>query len=110
MADHPTDPNNKQDPKDGFVLPRTDPKLSPSSTNEAADLIRGKLAKLYASEPDALQEEREAEVVKQRSKHQQFMYDLNHSGKSLAQIQTEWHNYYVSLPDDEKHVVWQEFY
>jgi sortase A len=28
----------------------------------------------------------------------------------LAQIQTEWHDYYAALPDNEKHEVWQEFY
>ncbi|HEY1064391.1 MAG TPA: sortase [Candidatus Saccharimonadales bacterium] len=111
MADHPHNSDDTQGPKDGFVLPRSNPGLTPqTSKNEAADLIRDKLAKLYASEPDALQEEREAEAVTHRSKHQQFMHDLNHSGKNLAEIQTEWHNYYVSLPDDEKHVVWQEFY
>jgi uncharacterized Rmd1/YagE family protein len=38
------------------------------------------------------------------------MYDLSHSGKSLAEIQTAWHQYYVNLPNDEKHQVWQEFY
>ena len=112
MADHPHKHHDDQDPKEGYVLPRTDPKITPQpqGSNEAADLIRDKLSKIYATEPDALQEEREAEVVPHRSRHQQFMYDLNHSGKDLAQIQTEWHNYYVSLPDDEKHIVWQEFY
>jgi sortase A len=113
MTDNPKNNSaDTQDPKQGFVLPRTDPKLAPlaSGGNEAAEVIRQKLAKIYASEPDALEEEREAETVKPRSKHQQFMYDLNHSGKDLAQIQTEWHNYYINLPDDEKHVVWQEFY
>lgn len=38
------------------------------------------------------------------------MYDLSTSGKDLAAIQTAWHQYYQSLPDDEKHQVWQEFY
>lgn len=111
MADHPHKTDDNTESKAGFVLPRSSNNVSPdSSKNEAADLIRGKLAKLYASEPDALQEEREAEAAHPKSKHQQFMYDLNHSGKDLAQIQTEWHNYYVSLPDEEKHSVWQEFY
>src|SRR5690606_30971518 len=32
------------------------------------------------------------------------------SGRSLAEIQTAWHNYYVNLSDQEKHAVWQEFY
>jgi LPXTG-site transpeptidase (sortase) family protein len=103
-------PNN--DSQNGFILPPTGTTVTPPSAgnNEAADLIRDKLAKIYADEPDALQEEREAETVPRRSKHQQFMYDLNHSGKGAAQIQVEWHNYYLSLPDNEKHEVWQEFY
>lgn len=79
--------------------------------NPAADVIRQKLAKIYATEPDALKEERQIEAGSiVRSTHQQFMYNLNHSGKDLAQIQTEWHNYYLSLPDTEKHKVWNEFY
>ncbi len=82
--------------------------------NPAVDLIRRKLETLYASEPEAEQEIAEvtspAVTAPQRTKHQQFMYDLSTSGKSLAQIQTEWHNYYIGLPDNEKHQVWQEFY
>ncbi|HVS58215.1 MAG TPA: sortase [Candidatus Saccharimonadales bacterium] len=78
--------------------------------NPAANLVRQKLARIYADEPDAAKELREAEVVKPRSKHQQFMYDLSVSGKSLADIQTEWHTYYHNLSDEEKHQVWQEFY
>ncbi|MDB5169846.1 MAG: hypothetical protein JWN82_242 [Candidatus Saccharibacteria bacterium] len=112
MTDHPnpTD-NNSKSQSDGYVLPRSDPKLAPSAgSNEAADVIRDKLAKIYASEPDAQAEEQEAETAKPRTKHQQFIYELNHSGKDLAHIQTEWHNYYINLPDDEKHAVWQEFY
>jgi len=38
------------------------------------------------------------------------MHSLSSSGKSLADIQTAWHNYYQQLPDDQKHQVWQEFY
>jgi sortase A len=85
------------------------------SANPAVELIRRKLENLYTTEPNANQEMAEvtatpAIATPQRSKHQQFMYDLSTSGKSLAQIQTEWHNYYLALPDDEKHQVWQEFY
>lgn len=78
----------------------------------AADVIRAKLQRLYAEEPDAGTEAREAAVQPEpaRSKHQQFMYELSNSGKDLATIQTEWHNYYLNLPDHEKHEVWQEFY
>ncbi|HVU59614.1 MAG TPA: class D sortase [Candidatus Saccharimonadales bacterium] len=98
----------------GYLLPRSERRITPSGTqagaSEAADLIRKKIAAIYAEEPDAQQEEREAAVVKPRSKHQQFMYELTTSGKSLAEIQTAWHQYYAGLPDAEKHAVWQEFY
>jgi len=85
---------------------QTSPDASP-----AVELIRAKLNKLYGAEPDATDEAAEAVVSgSNRSKHQQFMYELTTSGKSLAEIQTQWHNYYVALPDNEKHDVWQEFY
>lgn len=76
----------------------------------AAEVIRQKLARLYEAEPAAKQELAEANVAPARSRHQQFMYELGNSGKSLATIQTEWHAYYQQLADHEKHEVWQEFY
>jgi LPXTG-site transpeptidase (sortase) family protein len=76
----------------------------------AADVIRQKVARLYEEEPEAAGEMTEAENVSHRSKHQQFMHKLGTSGKDLATIQTEWHDYYQSLPPAEKHQVWQEFY
>jgi len=76
----------------------------------AADLIRAKVARIYNEEPDAKEEISEADSTPRRSKHQQFMFDLSSSGKDLATIQTEWHNYYQSLPAKGKHEVWQEFY
>ena len=99
--------------RSGKTLQPLDDSLQPATTvptNSAADLIRSKLESLYEKEPKAKEELAEVEVVKKRSKHQQFMHDLSHSGKSLAEIQTSWHNYYVNLPNDEKHAVWQEFY
>jgi LPXTG-site transpeptidase (sortase) family protein len=79
----------------------------------AAEVIRKKIISLYGgtkNEPNTALEENEVENLPHRSRHQQFMYELNHSGKSQAEIQTAWHIYYVGLPDDEKHQVWQEFY
>ena len=76
----------------------------------AANLIRDKVARIYGEEPDASQELTEASGVTHRSRHQRFMYDLSTSGKDLATIQTEWHNYYQTLPAAGKHEVWQEFY
>ncbi|MEO8863230.1 MAG: sortase [Candidatus Saccharimonadales bacterium] len=82
-----------------------------TSPNKAADLVREKLLKLYGDEPNIREQLAEAEVAgARRSKHQKFMYDLSHSGRSLADIQTAWHRYYEDLPDTEKHEVWQEFY
>ena len=83
----------------------------PPSDTQAADLIRQKIARIYADEPDAFAEEKQvASIATPLSKHQQFIQSLSESGKSLAEIQTAWHAYYATLPDAEKHDVWREFY
>lgn len=92
----------------GTPSPGTPPGAIDAHT--AAELIRQKLAQIYDQEPGALHELEEAESAPKRSKHQEFMYQLGTSGKDLATVQTEWHNYYQSLSDREKHVVWKEFY
>lgn len=91
---------------------KTIPPLNDNDPDKTAalELIRGKLDKIYAEEPDAAEELSEAEASKHRSKHQAYMHKLNTSGKSLAEIQTAWHEYYAELSDKEKHEVWQEFY
>ena len=111
------DTTTHADAANSFVLPRqhqkVDPPQAPSSqpgANQAADIIRQKIAEIYAEEPDAAAEQHKAESAKPRSKHQQVMYELSTSGRSLAEIQTAWHQYYVNLPDAEKYQVWQEFY
>lgn len=76
----------------------------------AADLIRAKLHRLYSEEPKAKEELAEAKAASHRSKHQQYMYNISRSMPSLSDVQTAWHNYYVNLPDHEKHEVWREFY
>jgi sortase A len=76
----------------------------------AANIARSKLASLYKEEPDAKKEIVGASAAAHPSKHQRFMQSLSTSGKSLAEIQTAWHQYYVGLSDREKHEVWQEFY
>src|ERR1700685_2533550 len=79
--------------------------------NPAADMIRNKLNAIYSEEPNAVDEIKEVKAASTPlSKHQQFMQQLQTSGQSLAQIQTAWHNYYVNLPDNEKHEVWRKFY
>ncbi|HVC36547.1 MAG TPA: sortase [Candidatus Dormibacteraeota bacterium] len=98
-----------QPPTNGQTLPPKGNDLI-VGTNPAVELIRQKVAGIYANEPDTEQELAEAQAVQPRSKHQQFVLQLSSSGKGLAEIQTAWHNYYVSLPDKEKHEVWQEFY
>ncbi|MGH7141936.1 MAG: sortase [Candidatus Saccharimonadales bacterium] len=113
----PHKPEEEQPAENSYVLPKKLPITiqpasgnEPSGVNPAADIIRTKLAQIYALEPDPVVEAREAETIKPRSKHQTFMHNLSTSGKSLAEIQTAWHSYYASLPDSEKHEVWQEFY
>ena len=85
--------------------------VRPETADDAAvQLIRAKVNQAYGEEPSAQAEL--AEVARERvlSKHQQFMQNLARAGKSLVEIQTEWHRYYTTLPDEEKREVWEEFY
>lgn len=113
-GDEPVDSSGRQD--QSYLLPQAHKQVTPLSdkdkeSNPAVELIRHKIDAMYAKEPDAKAELTEVKgTVVHRSPHQQFMYELSTSGKSLAHIQTEWHNYYLNLSDDEKHQVWQEFY
>jgi sortase A len=116
---NPLFPDEPKDDEHGksYLLARPDHhRIEPANSsddgaNPAVDLIRRKIDALYAQEPNAREE---AAEVKQthppRTKHQEFMYHLTTSGKSLAEIQSAWHNYYNQLPDQEKREVWQEFY
>lgn len=83
--------------------PNDDPDL-------AVEIIRSKLSDLYKAEPPVKDELKEVAAAKHRSKHQQVLYELSNSTRSLADIQTAWHAYYANLPDQEKHEVWREFY
>lgn len=89
-----------------------DNKFQPNyNQGDPASIARSKLQHIYEDEePNARQELTESEHLNHRSKHQEFIYRLNNSGKDMATIQTEWHNYYQALPENEKHKVWQEFY
>lgn len=112
MTNNPLFPTGNDDTRPAADTTRPQPAHAPAqASNHAADLIRQKLQRLYAEEPDPAQELAEAEEAgPHRSRHQRFMHDLNASGKSLAEIQTAWHDYYARLSDDEKRQVWQEFY
>ncbi len=104
------DQNQSQTGGDNIDQPTDAAELAAAQAN-AADLIRRKLDSLYEEEPSAAEEAADAiEASTPRSKHQQYMYDLSRSGKSLAGIQSAWHEYYANLPDKEKHEVWKEFY
>ncbi len=73
-------------------------------------LMRSKVAKALGEAPEATEQIAHSIADDTPSKHQLFMRDLANSGKSLAEIQTEWHRYYTLLPDKEKREVWDEFY
>lgn len=84
---------------------------SVNRNDPAVNLVRQKLSAVYDEEPSAKEEIKEVKTADiPLSKHQAYMQKISSSGMSLAEVQTAWHNYYVSLPDEEKHAVWQEFY
>lgn len=91
------------------VSPLNDQTQDQDNDSAAANVVRQKIGRLYADEPDAQTEIAEAESTTHRSKHQQYMYDLSTSGRSLAEIEAAWHKYYQDLPDHEKHEVWKEY-
>lgn len=92
------------------LFPSNNP-LRPEPADDAAvRLIRQKVAQAYSDEPAAMSELAETKRERVPSKHQAFMLQLSQAGKSLAEIQTEWHRYYTQLPDNEKREVWEEFY
>ena len=110
------DSNDTVQAENSYILPRSQKTLSPptqpktdNGVNAALNVIREKLAKIYADAPNPFEALQKPQAPG-RTKHQQFMFDLQNSGRSLADIQTAWHNYYLALPDHEKHQVWQEFY
>lgn len=85
----------------------------PSGADTAVGLIRKKIEAAYAAEPTAQTEAKDIQKLGdnlERSKHQEFIYELTNSGKPLHEIQVAWHDYYAALPEAEKHEVWQEFY
>jgi LPXTG-site transpeptidase (sortase) family protein len=112
---NPDDPQSDHDFGAAFPLPKQDstPMQSNDNSDAAADFVRQKVEAAYAAEPSAAEEAldvAETTVNTGRTKHQEFIYNLTNSGKSLAEIQTAWHEYYAGLTDVEKHQVWQEFY
>jgi LPXTG-site transpeptidase (sortase) family protein len=97
---------NKHSSRDESVVVSSDD----TSNNSAANLIRQKISQIYSKEPDIRDELKESITNNQRSKHQEFIINLKNSGKTIAEIQTEWHKYYLGLSDIDKNAVWQEFY
>lgn len=106
-------PDNDNNNRQGLPVKKTR-RIEPleEDTSLAADVIRQKIAKLYAQEPTVEEEQEitEHKPAQKRSEHQQYMHELSESGRSLAEIQTAWHTYYQELPDHKKHEVWDEFY
>jgi LPXTG-site transpeptidase (sortase) family protein len=88
----------------------TDKPTKDLNDSKAFELIKQRLGKIYSESPSIIEEQKVALVEPNQSPHQQFIKNLTSSNKSMAEIQTEWHNYYIGLPDNEKFKVWQEFY
>ncbi len=104
------DPQKPQ-PQSNSHLPDSEARAKErAQADSAANLIRQRLDTLYDEGPTAEAEAKESHEVKHRSVHQNFMYNLSKSGKSLAEIQAAWHEYYSGLSDKAKYEVWDEFY
>src|SRR3990167_3468197 len=91
-------------PSYGASDPPPKPDPTDSDDSPAVEIIRQKIESLYGtSEEPSVKEELELSQKNSThvSTHQQFVQNLLNSGKSLAEIQTAWHNYYVGLPDNE---------
>jgi len=83
----------------------------------AIELIIQKLDKLYAKNEvrpptpqNYVASSDDSKSKVQPSVHQIYRDKLINSGKLVSEIQTEWHKYYLSLNDDQKREVWDEFY
>jgi sortase A len=90
-------------------LPKSTP-VNNGANSEAVNYVREKLSGLYPSEPDIKAETEEIKQLGDHSNHQEFIEKLLKSDASLADIQTAWHIYYQKLDDEQKHVVWKEYY
>ncbi len=119
MAQNPlfSTPDNKDDTtSSGYVLPPSkkpviEPSAEAKNKNAAANVIRQKLATIYADEPNVKKElDHLPDASRPLSKHQAFLQELLKKATSVAEIQTKWHNYYSALPEEQKHQVWREFY
>ena len=90
---------------------QTNTPKDPYNAQQAADLARAKIQNFQQPDlqygPDPYLASPTSPSV---SKHQQYMQQLSSSGKSVAEVQTAWYQYYENLPDIEKNEVWQEFY
>jgi LPXTG-site transpeptidase (sortase) family protein len=105
------DPSSIYPEPQASLLSHDNATIKPPEKDPAVEMIRAKIRDLYSVEPDAKQEIAEAQHhTHPGSKHQQYMASLQASGKSLAEIQAAWHNYYIGLPDSEKYEIWREFY
>lgn len=85
-------------------------KSSNIGRDEAVQAVRGKIDRLYANEPSADEELKEALNPGKHSKHQVYLLELHNSGLSMEDIQVKWHSYYAGLDKDAKQEVWKEFY
>ena len=77
---------------------------------KAVELIRQKVSRIYQTSPSAIDEEEVIKTSPNNSPHQDYVKNLLATETNIASIQTKWHDYYLSLPDEEKFQVWQEFY
>jgi LPXTG-site transpeptidase (sortase) family protein len=79
--------------------------------DRAGVLVRRKIAAILAEETSP--GERLEPITTpgaEPSRHEQFLYGLLNSNRSLAETVGAWRDYYAGLPESGKREVWQEFY
>ncbi len=85
--------------------------LPPQQDPVEVDFARSKVQQLYSGDvPSTASAQTASAYAAPQSVHRTYMQQLQASGMSLADIQTAWHNYYMSLDDTGKTEIWNEFY
>lgn len=78
--------------------------------NQALEALRNKVNNLYHSEPSYKEESQEVVFTGAHSRHQKFIKELQDSKRPQKEKEIIWHNYYLSLDEQDKKRVWHEYY
>ena len=78
--------------------------------NQILEALRNKVNNLYIREPNYKEEAKEVIYTGTHSRHQKFIKELQESKRPQKEKEIIWHNYYLSLDEQDKKRVWHEYY